>query len=143
MQTKLEKLQKQQTHLRQEVVASVTGDSTFDAELLKSLLQENSAALREAEAQLAEYKQEKEVEQSKLQSMYEQFNNISAWAEEFDQVDIERKKMILAKIIQRITVEKDYKIHIQFFFTQERMMEAFKAANIKISEAKTWYIAGA
>jgi len=140
---KVEKLQNQQSHLRQEVIASVTGDSTFDTELLKSLLQENSNALLEAEARLSESRQEKEVEQSKLQSMYAQFSNIAAWAEEFDQVDIERKKMILAKIIRRITVEKDYKIHIQFFFTQERMMEAYKAANIKISEAKTWYIAGA
>ena len=110
---------------------------------MKSLLQENSAALAEVESQLTTCKQEKEIEQSKLQSMYEQFSNISAWAEEFDQVDVEQKKMILAKIIQKITVEKDYKIHIQFFFTQERMMEAFKAANIKISEARTWYIAGA
>ena len=139
----MEKLQNQQSHLRQEVVNSVTGNSAFDTELLKSLLQENNAALQEAEAQLIEYKQEKEVEQSKLHSMYEQFSNITAWAEEFDQVDMEQKKMILAKIIRRITVEKDYKIHIQFFFTQERMMEAFRAANIKISEAKTWYIAGA
>ena len=46
-------------------------------------------------------------------------------------------------IIQRITGEKDCKIHIRFFFTQEKMQEAFNAANIKISEATTWYIAGA
>lgn len=143
LQAKVEKLQNQQSHLRQEVVNSVTGTSAFDTDLLKSLLQENSATLLEAETQLAESKQEKEVEQSKLQSMYEQFSNITAWAEEFEQVDMEQKKMILAKIIRKITVEKDYKIHIEFFFTQERMKESFRAANIKISEAKTWYIAGA
>ena len=143
LQAKVDKLQNQQSHLRQEVVDSVTGNSTFDTDLLKSLLQENSAALQEAESQLLACKQEKEIEQSKLQSMCEQFSNITAWAAEFDQVDIEQKKMILAKIIERITIEKDYKIHIQFFFTQEKMAEAFRAANIQISESKTWYVAGA
>ena len=84
LQTRMEKLQNQQSHLRQEVVASVSGESSFDTDLLKSLLQENSAALAEVESQLTTCKQEKEIEQSKLQSMYEQFSNISAWAEEFD-----------------------------------------------------------
>ena len=143
LQAKVDKLQNQQSHLRQEVVDSVTGNSTFDTDLLKSLLQENSAALQEAESQLLACRQEKEIEQSKLQSMCEQFSNITAWAAEFDQVDIEQKKMILVKIIERITIEKDYKIHIQFFFTQEKMAEAFRAANIQISESKTWYVAGA
>jgi len=54
-----------------------------------------------------------------------------------------RGTLFLRKGAEKNDLQKDYKIHNQFFFTQKRMMEAFRAANIKISEAKTWYIAGA
>ena len=54
LQAKVEKLQKQQTKLRQEVVNSLSGDSSFDTPLLKSLLDENVVSLKEAETQLAE-----------------------------------------------------------------------------------------
>lgn len=106
LQAKLEKLQRQQTSLRQEVVSSLSGDSTFDTQLLKSLLEENAAAVKEAESQLMECQNEKETEESRIQNMYEHFSRISAWRKEFDTADVETKKMILARIIEKITIEK-------------------------------------
>ncbi len=58
LQAKLEKLQRQQTSLRQEVVSSLSGDSTFDTQLLKSLLDENAAAIKETESQMLECQQD-------------------------------------------------------------------------------------
>ncbi len=69
LQAKLEKLQRQQTSLRQEVVNSLSGDSAFDTKLLKSLLDENAVAIQEAEAQLRDCQNEKETEEGRIQSI--------------------------------------------------------------------------
>ena len=142
LQSKLDKLQKQQTNLRQEVVRSLSGDSTFDAPLLKSLLDENVIAVREAEAQLAEFQKEKDTEESKLKNMYSQFSRISAWSEEFETADVETKKMILARIIEKITVEKGYKIHISFYLTREEILKELQSDEVAVSESDTWYLTG-
>ena len=142
LQAKVEKLQKQQTKLRQEVVNSLSGDSSFDTPLLKSLLDENVVSLKEAEAQLAECQKEKDTEESRLKNMYEQFSRIAAWSEEFDTADVETKKMILARIIEKITIEKGYKIHISFYLTREEIMKEVHSGEVEISEADTWYLTG-
>ena len=142
LQAKVEKLQKQQTKLRQEVVNSLSGDSSFDTPLLKSLLDENVVSLKEAEAQLAECQKEKDTEESRLKNMYEQFSRIAAWSEEFDTADVETKKMILARIIEKITIEKGYKIHISFYLTREEIMKELHSGEVEISEADTWYLTG-
>ena len=56
---------------------------------------------------------------------------------------VETKKMILARIIEKITIEKGYKIHISFYLTREELMKEVHPAGTEISEAKTWYLAGA
>ena len=74
--------------------------------------------------------------------MYEQFSRIAAWSEEFDTADVETKKMILARIIEKITIEKGYKIHISFYLTREEIMKEFHSGEVEISEADTWYLTG-
>ena len=142
LQVKLEKLQRQQASLRQEVVNSLSGDSTFDTQLLKSLLDENAAAIRETESQLLECQQEKDTEESKIRNMYEHFSRITAWKEEFETADEETRKMILARIIQRITIEKGYKIHISFYLTKEDLIKELQTDRTEISEATSWYMTG-
>ena len=74
--------------------------------------------------------------------MYEQFSRITAWRDEFDTADVETKKMILARIIEKITIEKGYKIHISFYLTREEIMKEFHSGEVEISEADTWYLTG-
>ena len=74
--------------------------------------------------------------------MYEQFSRIAAWSEEFDTADVETKKMILARIIEKITIEKGYKIHISFYLTREEIMKEYHSGEVEISEADTWYLTG-
>ena len=109
---------------------------------LKSLLDENAAALQEAEAQLRDCQNEKETEESRIQNMYEHFSRITAWRDEFDAADVETKKMILARIIEKITIEKGYKIHIHFYLTREELFRELQPGEVEISEAKSWYLTG-
>ena len=41
------------------------------------------------------------------------------WAKEFDHADNDTKKMILARLIERIDVDRDYHLTIKFFVTIE------------------------
>ena len=98
--------------------------------------------MQEAEAQLRDCQNEKETEESRIQNMYEHFSRITAWRDEFDAADVETKKMILARIIEKITIEKGYKIHIHFYLTREELFRELQPGEVEISEAKSWYLTG-
>ncbi len=118
-QVELEKLQKPQVTLRQEVMKSLQGESAFDADLLRSMLDENKSALAQAESKMTACQHEKEAENERLQYLCEQYKSITDWAKEFDHADNDAKKMILARLIERIEVDRDYHLTIKFFVTIE------------------------
>ncbi len=114
-----DKLKKQQITLRQEVMKALNGESAFAAGLLNSMLEENIAALVEAEARLSACQQEKTLEDTRLQYLSEQYKQITDWAKEFDLADNDTKKMIMARLIERIEVSRHYKLTIKFFISLE------------------------
>ena len=115
----VDKLRRQESSLRQEIVKAISGESMFDMALLKSLVDENKAALHQAEEQLARCQQDKDTAAAKLRYLSEQYQNITNWAREFDDAPDDLKKMILARLIERITVDRDYHLTITFFITME------------------------
>ena len=44
---------------------------------------------------------------------------IRSWAAEFDKAPTDARKMILARLIDKITVDRDYNIDIHFYVTPE------------------------
>ena len=73
---------------------------------------------------VAKSERDKELEDTRLQYLSEQYSHISDWASEFDHASTDEKKMILARIIEKIEVDRDYHITITFFvslddFTQQ------------------------
>ena len=51
-------------------------------------------------------------------------------------------EITIARIIEKITIEKGYKIHISFYLTREEIMKEFHSGEVEISEADTWYLTG-
>lgn len=143
-QAELEKLEKQQVNLRQEILKSLTGDSVFGADILKSLLDENTTAIAEAKKKIEGCQEEKEKEADRIHFLSEQYRQIVDWASEFDSANNDEKKMILARLIEKITVDRDYHITITFFITSEdfrrKADQAPLATDIAESETGTWDI---
>ncbi len=138
------KLQAQQSRLRQEVMKALIDESVFDTELLKSMLDENKTALAEAEKHLEVCREEKASEETILQRLSDQYRHISDWAEEFAAANADARKMILARIIERITVDRDYHINITFFVTEASFCQQVSQAErkVKILEAgQEWQFA--
>ena len=140
-QAQLEKLMAQQAQLKKEVLKSFTGESAFDTDLLKDMLAENRAAIAEAEATISESQHEKELEDSRLHYLSEQYSHISDWASEFDHASTDEKKMILARIIEKIEVDREYHITITFFVSLDDFTQQITGSmeGLNIQEASNIY----
>ncbi|MBQ7844754.1 MAG: hypothetical protein IJ392_01235 [Clostridia bacterium] len=137
-QTELIKLEKQQTNLKQEVVKSLSGESLFDPQMLKSLLDENEAAIAAAQKKIEQYQNDREKEAERINYLAEQYRQIVDWAEEFGSANNDTKKMILARIIEKITVDRNYHITMTFFITEDDFLKKAKesAPEMEIIEAE-------
>lgn len=98
--------------LTAEIANSLLGDSKFTPDILsmaientKSKIAENVEIIASKNSQL----NNKEADMEKIDYYYEQFLN---WADEFDKVSQERKRMIICTLFKEITVGKGYKIEI-------------------------------
>ncbi len=118
-EARLQKLQNQQTALKNEIMKSITGESAFDTTLLKEMMDENKKAQADAEQEIILCQEEVEKEDSRIAILANQYANIRDWAEQFDKASLDTQKMILARLIEKITVDKDYNIEIHFYVTPE------------------------
>mgnify|MGYP006894406960 len=114
------------------------GESTFDTDLLKKMLSDNTAALAQAESIMESCEADKDAEEERIQYLSQQYRSITDWAEEFDASDNDNKKMILARIIEKITVDRNYHLNITFFVTEESFQEkvGIEQSAVMISEAE-------
>lgn len=134
----LEKLHQQDARLRQEVMRSLMGESAFDAGMLKEMLERNKADITEAEEHLEALEAEKDAEASRLKYLSSQYQLIRDWAAEFDSADNDTKKMILARLIEKITVDRHYHLNITFYVAEDAFRECIAAEEplIHIDEAE-------
>lgn len=101
--------------LKQEVVKSLSGKSNFSPELLNELLEEKNNELKQIllrKSNLETILIRKDIKQKDILKVK---NMIPNWKEEFENADIEMKKMLLTEFIKEIRVYND-KIEIDFLF---------------------------
>ena len=117
---------------------SLMGESDFETELLKEMLDKNKADLAACKSRLSELENEKEAEESRLKYLIGQYEQINDWAAEFDAADNDTKKMILARLIEKITVDKDYHLRITFYVAADsfRTQVTQEKPLIRIDEAE-------
>ena len=141
-QHRLNVLTEQQKTLKREVLKSLSGESDFESDLLKEMLAENKTALAKAEAEILECQSEKETEDARLRYLSDQYARISDWASEFDHVPTDEKKMILARIIERIEVDRQYHIKITFFVSMEDFSRKCTESDsrLEIQETEKMYL---
>lgn len=105
--------------------------------MLRDMLDENKAAIVLAEETLSRRVAEKQTEETRLAVLTEQYSCIADWAQEFDHCNTDEKKMILARIIEKITVDKDYHITIHFFLTVEDLQNTVSDDWLKVTATET------
>ena len=118
-EVKLAKLQEQYSALKAEIMKSITGESSFDTSILKEMMNDNKLAQTEAEAEVQKRKDEVDKEDSRIAALSAQYKSIQSWAAEFDKAPVDTRKMILARLIEKITVDRNYNIEIHFIVSLE------------------------
>ena len=105
---------------------------------MKEMLDKNKADLAACNSRLSELENEKEAEESRLKYLIGQYEQINDWAAEFDAADNDTKKMILARLIEKITVDKDYHLRITFYVAADsfRTQVTQEKPLIRIDEAE-------
>lgn len=99
------------------------------------MLDEKQEAIVKAEAYLEELRVSAEDTEQKLQRLILQYRSISDWAEVFDAANNDEKKMILSRIIEKITVDKEYHLEIHFLITLDSFRrEVEQLENTTVSE---------
>lgn len=119
LQVQMAKAEREEKVLREEVLKSLNGDSVYEPEMLKEMLDENKKKKQSLEDEIVACRQKKADDDAQLQYLSDQYQHIREWADEFEEASIERKKMILARLIQKITVDRTYHLTITFYVTKE------------------------
>ena len=117
------KIEKEITSLRSEVVKSISGHSSFSSELLNSLITEKEEAFQAANAHLVETTEVLDNSLNFLKGLTVQYDDVMTWAEAWDAASFEKKKMIISYLIKRIDVYRGYKVHIEFNIDFKQFLE--------------------
>lgn len=123
-QNNLAKLLNRQKALKAEAIKALTGESVYAPEMVQELLLSVADEIAKTHEIISKEQSDKNTLDAKLHELSEQYKHIHDWADVFDDADTDAKKMILARIIKKIVVDKNYNIIIHFFLT----MDDFKKA---------------
>ncbi len=125
----LSKLEKQKDKLEGEIAKTLTGESAFTPEQLSKVIANVEKQITEQQEKLDTLNIEMTDKKSSMEKIKPLYDRFKSWSEEFDECTLEQKKMIIAQIIDRIEVGRDYKINLVLNMTYKQFCEDWDAVN--------------
>ena len=113
LNTEMTKCGNQLIKLQDEIGLTLTGDSVYTPEQLRNAIktvEDKIVALKFEIEQLENEERGKKAALNRIRPMFESF---VSWSKEFDDCTLEQKKMIIARMLKRIEIRKDYEISIE------------------------------
>lgn len=98
----LTRLRKEQDGLKKELLKVITGDSSFDRDLLQQMLDENRKAREDVEEAIRNAASVAEKESSRIRLLNTRLKDIRDWGERFDFMTIDEQRAVLNQLIERI-----------------------------------------
>ncbi len=99
-----------------------TGESQFDLSVvngmlikLRGKLEKEAEAMEQAKARVDEDKKNRKVTEAKVDQLLNR-------AEKYDEASFEQKHLIIAALVERIEVKRNYEIHIKFKVYAEQFL---------------------
>ena len=124
LNTEQNELQKQKTALLNEIPKALTGDSVFSQNELRLQIDSITQQLTAVSDELVKLGQDLDVLSYKSSVVEDYYNQLIYWANNFDDLQLEEKKMMLCKLYKQIILSKGYVINFVFnddyaqFFTE-------------------------
>lgn len=107
LQKEIEKTTKERTLLEGEVVKAIAGESSFDKDMLARMINEKTTRLSELERSVLDTGEILQLKRIEYSDMVRLQKMIPVWRKEYEDADFEAKKVLLSKIIERVTIFRD------------------------------------
>ena len=117
-----ENAQKQVTALEEEAVKALTGESALDLSVINTMIIKHRAKRDAAAQAIEEARARQEQEQMSQKETQAQIDEMLSWADCYDKANIETRHMIIARIIERVEVRANRKIHIKFRISLDQFL---------------------
>lgn len=118
-------------YYKAEVLKVIKGSSAFSRELLSGLIERSEKQAEQAKSEIQEIEKAKANLTVAMAKANQQYHQVLDWSELYDKSTTEAKKMILAQLIDRVTIKKGYQVDIAFSVSYEQFMEVCKAREEK------------
>ena len=117
-----EEAQRQISALEDEAMKALTGENQLDLSIVNTMIMKQKARLDAAATAMEESKARLEAEKNQKRSNEIQVDEMLTWATRFQDVSYEAKHMVIAELVDRIEVKKDYEITIHWRMTAEQFL---------------------
>lgn len=129
----LSKLQNQHDKLEMEIAKTLTGESAFTPEQLRKVIDGVEIQITELQEKIDTLNTEMTEKKASMESIKPLYDSFKSWADEFDACTMEQKKMIIAQLVDRIEVGKDYKVSILLNMTYQQFCDNWDTVNTNSS----------
>ena len=132
----LKQLQAKREAIEKEIINCLMGESKLTADVLNPMLNDIRDRITTMEKVIADLQKQKDNEENHVKFLSSQYQSIMEWADTYDLMQQDEKKMVLAHLIERIEVRRDYYISVTFYVALEDFRRETADGKTQISEAQ-------
>ena len=132
----LKQLQAKREAIEKEIINCLMGESKLTADVLNPMLNDIRDRITTMEKVIADLQKQKDNEENHVKFLSSQYQSIMEWADTYDLMQRDEKKMVLAHLIARIEVRRDYYLSVTFYVALEDFRRETADGKTQISEAQ-------
>lgn len=132
----LKQLQAKREAIEKEIINCLMGESKLTADVLNPMLNDIRDRITTMEKVIADLQKQKDNEENHVKFLSSQYQSIMEWADNYDLMQQDEKKMVLAHLIERIEVRRDYYLSVTFYVALEDFRRETADGKTQISEAQ-------
>lgn len=132
----LKQLQAKREAIEKEIINCLMGESKLTADVLNPMLNDIRDRITTMEKVIADLQKQKDNEENHIKFLSSQYQSIMEWADTYDFMQRDEKKMVLAHLIERIEVRRDYYLSVTFYVALEDFRRETADGKTQISEAQ-------
>ena len=119
LEKELAALQQEEKMLKDEAIKSLHGDGAYTRELLGEMFARNRESMEKCMTEINRCHTEQAAAVSHMKYLNEQYKYVCDWADKLEYAPDDLKKLIIARFIEHITIDRDYRITIYFYISSE------------------------
>ena len=132
----LKQLQAKREAIEKEIINCLMGESKLTADVLNPMLNDIRDRITTMEKVIADLQKQKDNEENHVKFLSSQYQSIMEWADTYDLMQRDEKKMVLAHLIERIEVRRDYYLSVTFYVALEDFQRETADGKTQLTEAQ-------